>query len=412
MIWNWVCAIVSLATSGTFWINRCAHWPIYCGIKSSPRWNRICWVRCPQAIHRCKWKCMVRLSLESPSKVFLFMCYSTKFDSYPDLCICFLADSNIDVYINLSQVSVPNDAYQVVDDITKLLQKSENFVKLSAFVSTRSPMLSSLHIKTGCYVNLNLFDRISTINSPILAHLLTFDSRIDFLATVIKCWMKVHHCYGPHRITSYAMMWMLVFYLQSISIIPPILHFQMHVPEMIINDFNFAFDYSYPNNTRNTQRCAELLLGFFTFYSRFNFENLVICPLFGRAFAKNDIKAKKLPEFEKYEALMKSTQNKGPLNLKNCICIQDPFEITQTIPIKIGPKVFSRFLAKITTAAELIENELQHSGESTKLFLGLFDVNFFHQKADEKYQENECYLKPWSCPCVFSTYFFISINKK
>lgn len=257
----------------------------------------------------------------------------------------------------------------------------------------RSPILNCLHIKTGYFCHLNLFEPIGTINSPILAHLLTFDARIDFLAAVIKGWMKVHHCYGQRRIKNYALMWMLVFYLQSIPlpIIPPIIQFQMHVSEIIVDDFNFAFDYNYPNNTRNKQRCANLLLGFFKFYDRFDFENLVICPLFGRAFARNDVKVMKLAEFAKYEAILKNNQDKRPLFMKDYICIQDPFEITKSIPVQFAPNVFSRFTSKIAFAAELIEEELKQSGESTNLLLKLFDVELFHQGA--QFHQNQCYSK-------------------
>lgn len=186
---------------------------------------------------------------------------------------------------------------------------------------------------------------------------------------------------------------MLVFYLQSIPlpIIPPIILFQTHVPEMIINDFNLAFNYNYPNNTRNKQRCADLLLGFFKFYDRFDFENLVICPLFGRVFSKNDVKAKKVTEFAKYEAILRHNQDKQPLYMKDCICIQDPFEITNSIRVQFVPKVFSRFTDKIAFAVELIEYELHENGESTNLFLNLFDVELFHKKADEKYEEKRCF---------------------
>lgn len=276
----------------------------------------------------------------------------------------------------------------MIDDVTELLQNSENFVKFVTRPPYHLPVLK--HIKTRSIIRLNFFDRIGTINSPILAHLLTFDARIDFLVTIIKWWMKVHHCYGHRRITNYAVMWMIVFYLQSIAIIPPILHFQMHMPEVILNGFNFAFDYNYPNNTRNKQRRSELVLGFFKFYDRFDFENLIICPLYGRAFPKANVKTQKLAEFAKYETLLKDNPEKRPMHMKDCICIQDPFELTNSIPVQFAPKVFARFTNKIAVAAEFIENELHQCGESTNLFLGLFNVDYFHQKADAKCRESQC----------------------
>lgn len=260
---------------------------------------------------------------------------------------------------------------------------------------TRTPILNCLHIKTGYWCRLNFSDPIGPANSAILAHLLTYDPRIDFLATVIKSWMKVHHCYGFRRITNYGVMWLLVFFLQSIPspIIPPIIQFQMGMPEVLINGFNFAFDFDRANNTRNEQRCAELLLDFFKFYERFDFENLVISPLYGRAFQKNDVKAKRLAEFTNYEALLKRDPDKNPMNMKDRICIQDPFEITNSIPVHFAPKVFARFADKISAAADIIEYELHQAGESTNLFLKLFDVDLFHQEANAKALKNQFYTK-------------------
>lgn len=301
---------------------------------------------------------------------------------------CSLSDADVDIFVNLSK-STQNDANQLMDQVTKLLSQSEKFTKMAKLLSVRTPILRLLHVKTGWFVRLNFFDRIGTINSPILAHLLTFDARIDFLLTTIKWWFKVHHCYGPKRITNYAVMWLVIFYLQSVAIVPPIHYFQMHEPEMIINGFNYTFDYNYPNKTRNGQRCAELLLGFFQFYSGFDFEKLVICPLFGRAFAKSDVRAKKLLEFEKYTALLENNPEMKPMNMKVSICIQDPFEITTSIPVHFAPKVFSRVVHKFAIAAEFIERELNRSGESTSLFLRLFDTNLFHQIADAKLSENQ-----------------------
>lgn len=247
-------------------------------------------------------------------------------------------------------------------------------------MNSRSPLLNCLHLKTGYFCHLNFYDRFGVHNGPILAHLLTFDARIDFLASVIKYWMKVHFCSGTRRMSNYAVLWMLLFYLQSIPspIVPPIAEFQMNVRNVMVEDFNFAFDYNYPNNTRNQQRCSRLLLGFFQFYDGFDFESQVISPLHGRAFARSDVKASKLAEFARYDAILNQRERyKRPLYMKSPICIQDPFEITNSISVRLCTKQFESLTAKISFAANLVEQELLQHGESTNLFLKLFDANLF-----------------------------------
>lgn len=182
------------------------------------------------------------------------------------------------------------------------------------------------------------------------------------------------------------MIWMLLFYLQNLPepIVPPITEFQKLVPPYFVNNvFNFAFDVSYPNRTRNQMRCSELLLGFFKFYKDFDFKNNVICPIYGKAFPKADILEKKLPEFQRYHEILVLNQL-PPMSFNKCICIQDPFEITHSIPGAIAGLQFQKIILKFQLAAETIEAELAQAGESTNLLLLLFDVEKFESYAVER----------------------------
>lgn len=271
----------------------------------------------------------------------------------------------------------------------RLLGRSGNFTNFTPITHARVPILKCYHVKTGYHCDLNFSDSLGVLNSPILGHLITYDSRIYVLATIIKYWMKVHNCSGTNRITNYAVLWMLIYYLQSIPepIVPPIIEFQRYVREYTVHLFNFAFDYNYPNNTTNRQRTSELLLGFFRFYKDFDFETQLICPLHGRSFPKNDVLTKHLPEFKRYQDILKINQAELPMQMKKPICIQDPFDITHTVPGAIAPNVFQRIQAKIGYATEIIEKELSAAGESTDLLLNLFESAQFDKYADAQMQK-------------------------
>lgn len=248
------------------------------------------------------------------------------------------------------------------------------------------PILKCYHVPTGYQCDINFSDSYGILNSPIVARLLQFDARIYVLATIIKYWTKLHDCAGKERISNYAIIWMLLFYLQQLPepIVPPITEFQKRVaPYFVNNFFNFAFDTSYPNQTRNKMRCSELLLGFFKFYKDFDFKNNIICPINGKAFPKADIIEKKLPEFQRYHEILVSNQLQ-PMSMNKCICIQDPFEITHSIPGVIAVLQFQKIILKFQLAAETIETELAEDGESTKLLLLLFDVEKFEAFAVER----------------------------
>lgn len=188
---------------------------------------------------------------------------------------------------------------------------------------------------------------------------------------------------------------MLLFYLQQLSIplLPPVEEFQKRVHPYFVNRYNFAFDDRLPNLTKNQNRCSELLLGFFKFYKNFDFESLVICPLYGKAFRKADILAKKLPEFQQYYEMLNSNPNLSPMQLHKCICIQDPFETTHSIPGVIAKLEFHKILWKFEYTAEIIDSELQSQGESTKLLLSIFDAEKLNHISQQKIQKHPKILR-------------------
>lgn len=308
-------------------------------------------------------------------------------------------DSDFDFYIEVAPNQSDINAAKVIRESMRILGRSGHFTNFTPITHARVPILKCYHVKTGYHCDLNFSDSLGVLNSPILGHLITYDSRIYVLATIIKYWMKVHDCSGTNRITNYAVLWMLIFYLQTIPepIVPPITEFQRYIREYKVHLFNFAFDYNYPNNTQNRQRTSELLMGFFQFYKQFDFETKLICPLHGRAFLKNDVAIKHLAEFKQYENILKINRNEQPLQLNKPICIQDPFDITHSVPGAIAPHVFQRIQAKISYANDIIENELKMAGESTDLLLNLFDTVKYDKYADaqmqKKNKDNVSHLK-------------------
>lgn len=268
----------------------------------------------------------------------------------------------------------------------RYLGRTGNFTNFIPISHARVPILKCYHVRTGYQCDINFSDSYGILNSPIVARLLSFDARIYVLATIIKYWSKLHDCAGRNRISNYAIIWMLLFYLQQLDepIVPPIMEFQKRVPPFWVNTvFNFAFDLNLPNQTHNKMRCSELLLGFFKFYKDFDYQSTLICPLYGKSYKKCDILAKKLPEFQRYEEIL--TLNKlNAMSLNKCLCIQDPFEITHSIPGLIAPTQFQKIVMKFQCAADIMEAELADSGESTRLLLKLFDCEKFDEYVAER----------------------------
>ncbi|XP_055308241.1 uncharacterized protein LOC129572325 [Sitodiplosis mosellana] len=304
-------------------------------------------------------------------------------------------DSDFDFFIELSRQPLNAKPAAIIGKAMNILRTSGQFTNFLPISHARVPILKCYHIRTSMAVDINFSDSYGILNSPIVARLLTFDNRIYVLSVIIKFWGKVQNCVGKNRISNYAIVWMLIFYLQQQQVLPAIAEFQHRVHPYLVNHYNFAFD----DRLNNQKRCSELLgtsellLGFFKFYRSFDFESHVICPLYGRAFRKADIMiSNKLPEFRRYHDLLAMNQSLSPMQFNKCICIQDPFEsileITHSIPGIIANLEFQKIVWKFEYAAETIEAELQTEGESTKftgkLLMFLFDAEKCNQWLQQK----------------------------
>lgn len=163
----------------------------------------------------------------------------------------FFADSDFDFFIELKIVNTKPAS--VIGKAMNILRQTGNFTNFLPISHARVPILKCHHIHTGYQCDINFSDSYGILNSPIVARLLAFDHRIYVLATILKYWTKVHDCAGKNRISNYAVVWMLLFYLQQLPtpILPPICAFQERVHPLYVNGYNFAYDERLPNRTTN-----------------------------------------------------------------------------------------------------------------------------------------------------------------
>lgn len=208
-----------------------------------------------------------------------------------------------------------------------------------------------------------------------MANLLNFDPRIHSLVTIIKYWMKVHDFVGPDKMSNYAVIWLILFYLQTLPcpILPPIFLFQQNIRPYLVNGYNYAFNQYFPRFTLNGQRISQLLLGFFEFYKDYDFKSHIICPLYGRAFQKHNLFDNHPIEFQRYQYLRRVNPNDGRLDLNKFMCIQDPFKLTHILSCRMNSKQFQNFQNKLSGTCKTIKKNLSESGETSKIFIDIMD---------------------------------------
>ena len=172
---------------------------------------------------------------------------------------------------------------------------------------------------------------------------------------VVKCFTKRHNLTGSGRgdhLTSYSFVLMVIFFLQSEGILHP-LNILQNVPgveNIIIDGFNVAFSTDrsqLPPLQPNNSSLTDFLRNFFEYFTLFDFENNVICPLLGSPVLRDNLRTGvDLPD-----CLHNYNRGQGRLKLETTIVIQDPFELTRNVSGNLSVRKLDRIVTMFRAAA-------------------------------------------------------------
>lgn len=229
-----------------------------------------------------------------------------------------------------------------------------------------------MHVDTKIKCDINVSNSLGVFNSEFLRWALTFDPRIKPLAICIKYYTRVHFLGGVNQISSYCITLMIILYLQikKDPVFPPIYMLQERVPPYWVGHCNMAFDENFYNTTRNRETIAELLEGFFEFYSNVVFEDVILCPYIGRIYPRAVVNDNAMPEFEGYRYMVK--HGKTPINIDLPMCVQDPFEQNINCASPVSGAVLKRFKDYCAYALKLCQEFPNHTYRTSFLLKKLF----------------------------------------
>jgi hypothetical protein len=213
-------------------------------------------------------------------------------------------------------------------------------------------------------------------NSAFLNFVLNFDHRIHPLAIIIKFWTRCQGA-GFKQLNSYCIVNMLIYYLQQLKLpmLPPIILFQRNLPENQLGAWNFAYNTNFRNLTQNKSDVTDLLIGFFKFYSTFEYDRFVISPLYGKIYPRHQFENNFFEDNEhaRYKYAIENMCYE-PLPIKSALCIQDPFELNANIGKAVQPttlehwKAYTKFATKICEQFRQQNRSAGPAGLLIKLF--------------------------------------------
>ena len=254
-----------------------------------------------------------------------------------------------------------------------LYKRRSEFEGVVPIPRARTPIIKFHHVPTSMNCDISFKNGLGLVNSQLINHLLGLDERLRPLVIIIKYWGKIFEITGQGKFTNYAMILLIIFYLQQpeVKILPTVsLLKQSCPPEYHCNwQVNFDRTSDLPPTT-NKSTLVELLTGFFDFYHKFPFAEKVICLLDGCAHARDNFTtfADKEPVSEKKEATSGKPEEKG--TVVTPVCLQDPFELNLNITAAVSAKVLGVFQNFCTVSGNVCR--LAIDNKETPVLLKLF----------------------------------------
>ncbi|BFG01521.1 poly(A) RNA polymerase gld-2 homolog B [Drosophila madeirensis] len=236
-------------------------------------------------------------------------------------------------------------------------------------IEARVPILRFKDIINSIEVDLNFNNCVGIMNTYLLQLYAQLDWRTRPLVVVVKLWAQFHDINDAKRMTisSYSLVLMVLHYLQHgcTPHVLPCLH--TLYPEKFQLGQQDCFDLNLietidPYPTQNQQALGELFLGFFKYYSNFDFRNLAISVRTGGVLP---VAACRLAKSYKNDAYQWKELN-----------IEEPFDLSNTARSVYDGATFERVKATFVASARALE----HSLDISSVFGPIFGVNIFRNQ--------------------------------
>lgn len=268
-----------------------------------------------------------------------------------------IISSDADCYVQVPEHCKDYQA-NLVMQARNILRKQWFFRQVFAITTAKVPIVKMYHVPTRRMCDVNFKSPSGVRNSQLIACLLRLDERALTLAVFIKYWSKVHCLTGTNLVPNYALVIMIIFYMQHKNILPSVLLLQQISNEnMIVDDWNTAFGENYLHNTVNNQSLYELIGDFFTFYSSYEFKKYIISPFTGSSIPRKLFeKLEDIPdEFDLYKLYkgMKHKEGFQPICLDKPMCVQDVFDHSRNCTAAVFLRLATRLMQHFKLAAQI-----------------------------------------------------------
>lgn len=246
-----------------------------------------------------------------------------------DICMLACTNHNIDPRM---------EAVYHLQIMREMLNATEQFQEFN-LIEARVPILRFTDRRHKVEVDINFNNSVGIRNTHLLYCYSQLEWRLRPIALTIKQWAQYHNINNAKNMTisSYSLMLMVIHFLQS-GVSPPVLpclHKMYPEKFSILQPTDFGYvdmnEVMTPYQSENHQTLGELLINFLHYYSMFEYSKFAISIRVGGV----------LP----VETCRSSKAAKNDIHQWNELCIEEPFDLTNTARSVYDPDTFDRIRA-------------------------------------------------------------------
>ncbi|XP_015186864.1 PREDICTED: poly(A) RNA polymerase gld-2 homolog A-like isoform X4 [Polistes dominula] len=247
------------------------------------------------------------------------------------------SDVDMCLLVRHTEMDQRNEAIGHLDQILRCLKRSDIITKL-VLIQAKVPILKFHDAMQNLDVDLNCNNAVGIRNTHLLYCYSQIDWRVRPLVLIVKLWAQSQDINDAKNMTisSYSLVLMVIHFLQC-GVNPPVLpclhslygwkfgpHTDIH--SIDINEkLNIPPTWFCPSNR---QSLGELLVEFFRYYVTFDFSQYAISVRLARKVLIEDCR--------------RARSLKNDPHQWKCLCIEEPFDLTNTARSVYDPDVFAR----------------------------------------------------------------------
>ncbi|XP_033207769.1 uncharacterized protein LOC117167157 [Belonocnema kinseyi] len=272
-------------------------------------------------------------------------------------------NSDIDIFLDCGgtydgKFCHPADLIERIHHCLKL--DSQAWSVESVIENSRTPIIKVYHSHSLLKCDVSFSNGLSVENTKLLKLYLDAYPPCREMILFIKKWLGICGISGSRNITSYAISWFVIFYLQIRQILPS-------VASLMTNNHNIknisGWDvgmrqFSVPNwATELTTK--QLLRGFFSYYAAFDYRFNVACPLLGLIKTKKEfLYLQLLPdEMKSYVEHVTTEPDPELFRIDSAMCIQDPYDLSHNLTKAVKKLIVNRFRKLCGKSAQILSSD-------------------------------------------------------